>query len=427
MSHTTQERPLFSRRAIWFIFGFGGLTLVLTVLLMVFTDAREEVKSIDTDTYSMSAIGHVALHNVLEKHDIKVVRGRYRSHELMWKGDLLMVAEPHLMADDESNTLLVKKYREMLASSSNTMLVLPKRDGLRDRYDEDWIGASFMVHESDLRYVLLASGMDQVTVSRTYKDASDIQWSYAADMPQMAPTLKGTQLILPAEGVEPLIWSPYGILFARVKSDLSSRPVYVLSDPDVLANHGLHQGENSALMLALIQSRLASNSGDVVIDEVVHGHEKIPTFEQRLMRFPLLPMTVQFLVLILFLFWRLFLRFGPPLRYSRERAPGKAFMVQHTASLLNQGGHIGYTLERYVWMVLQDTAATLNAPSTMNQAELVSWLESMAKTRHVKFNLRQVVTQVHSISDGLERVNQAKALEIAMKVNRFSKDMIDES
>ena len=102
-------------------------------------------------------------------------------------------------------------------------------------------------------------------------------------------------------------------------------------------------------------------------------------------------------------------------------------MVQHTASLLNQGGHIGYTLERYVWMVLQDTAATLNAPSTMNQAELVSWLESMAKTRHVKFNLRQVVTQVHSISDGLERVNQAKALEIAMKVNRFSKDMIDES
>ena len=71
MSHTTQERPLFSRRAIWFIFGFGGLTLVLTVLLMVFTDAREEVKSIDTDTYSMSAIGHVALHNVLEKHDIK--------------------------------------------------------------------------------------------------------------------------------------------------------------------------------------------------------------------------------------------------------------------------------------------------------------------------------------------------------------------
>ena len=431
-SHSPQ-RPLFTRRALWFIFGLGGAMLALTVVLLWSADDVVEVSSIDTDSFSESAIGHKALVEMLEEQGFDVERGRYRSHEQVWRGDLLVLAEPHLMAGDRGNTELLKKYRHMIAANSGaTMLVLPKRDGVRHDTRPNWLGASFMMHASDITYVLLATGMKQVGVSRTGRSAASISW--LSSLPEVSTLQVATskvqdvQLILPGEGIEPLITSPYGILFARVESDLRDEPIYVLSDPDLIATHGLHRGENAVLVEALVREALPSRGGEVIFDEVIHGHEQIPPFEKRLFRFPLLPMTLQVGLLLVFLFWKLLCRFGPPLGSGRrEREAGKTFMIEHTAMLLEDGGHLGYTTERYIWMVLQDTARQLNAPARMSQDEMVSWLEKMARTRGLHSELRRIVTRTHNISDGLEVATRARALELARRVDRFRKDMTHES
>lgn len=426
-----EERPLFTRRALWFIFGVGGLMLALTVVLLWSSDG-EEVSSIDTDTFSISAIGHKALMHMLEEQGFDVTQSRYRSQEIVWRSDLLLLAEPHLMAGDHSNKQLLKKYRKMIAANSGaTLLVLPKRDGVKDRYHPEWLGASFMMHPSDIDYVLLATGMDHVKLSRTSRPASSIGWLSSVEgvsSLQMATSeIEDVQLILPAEGVEPLISSSYGVLLARVSSKLTDKPIYLLSDPDLIATHGLHRAENALVVEQIVRLAMPSKSGDLIIDEVIHGHEQIPPFEKRLFRFPLLPMTLQVGLLLVFLFWKLLCRFGPPLPFSREREAGKAFMIEHTAMLLKEGGHLGYTTERYVWMVLQDTARTLNAPPGMSQAEMVQWLEKMAQTRGIHTELRRIVTRTHNISDGLEVATNARALELAKRVDRFRKEMTHES
>lgn len=419
-------RPLFTRRALWLIFGGGLLSLVCALVLMWVTDPRDEVESIDTDTFSISAIGHMAFLEMLEAHDIDTMRGRYKSDERMGRGDLLVVAEPHLMLGDRDGGPLLKKYRTMLSRSSNTLLVLPKRDGLRDSFSREWLGAAFMVPEADVRYVLKASGVPGAQISRTRRPASDMTWSSPHDpyVLSFPPEMYDVQLLLPGPEIEPVITTPYGILLGRVKSKLSSEPIWVLSDPDLIATHGLHRGSNTPLAIAMVQQAMGSSRGDVIFDEVIHGHERIPSFEERLLQFPLLPATIQVCLLLFFLLWTFVLRFGPPLRVSQERAPGKAFVVNNTAELLTAGKHSAHTTERYIWMVLQDTARGLHAPSRQSQAELLGWLQTRADAHGIDINLRGLTDRAHGYADGVERARSVKLLELALSVDRFRREML---
>ncbi|MEC9442783.1 MAG: DUF4350 domain-containing protein [Myxococcota bacterium] len=421
-----ERRQPFKKPALVLIFGYGAVSLLFAVLLGWLTDPRADVKSIDTDTFSKSAIGHGALADLLDDQGYWTKISRWESGDEARFASLLILAEPHVMRGGDKE--LHKKMRATLAASPQTLLVLPKRDGLPsdNSWEEEWIGAVMHVPEYDVQLVL---DMAKITTTpkRVWKDASEVQWNASSTALGTTPNMPDMQLLRQSAKLEPLIWNEHGILFARVKDGGSSGgELYVLSDPDIIANHGLHEPENATLAINIIE-RARRARGRIVIDEVLHGHEQIPTLWQQLLRFPMVLGTAQVAILLFFILWAGVLRFGPARREEEVHRPGKRFFIDNTAELLTLGGHSTYMLERYVWMMLGEVAFKLNAPSHLEKTQLVVWLQQQADRKGVEIDLHKLTQTVMIMTVEEKRVRPQRLLVLARQTYRFHKAMIDES
>ena len=84
----------------------------------------------------------------------------------------------------------------------------------------------------------------------------------------------------------------------------------VLSDPDMLSNHGLAHAGNPTAALAML-SELDRDGGPVVIDETLHGYGREPSVYRSLFDFPMLLATLQVALTVGVLLWAGMARFGP--------------------------------------------------------------------------------------------------------------------
>lgn len=420
-----RRRAPFSRAALVILFTVGALSLLGAVALGWVTDPSKQVESVDTDTFSKSAIGHMALRELIdEAPGVRARVSRYKTHEELGWASALLLAEPHLMVNGDEE--LAGKMREMLRASPSTLLVLPKRDGLQDRFEEEWVGAVFFVPSYDVQLVLDTAKVNTQPL-RTWRPSDEMVWRAAAPALEHTPQMPDVQLMRPAAQLEPLISTDQGVLFARVKSGhAGGGELFVLSDPDILANHGLHRGENAALALAILSRVRGDRAGAIVIDEVLHGLRRIPTLYEQLLRFPLVLGTIQVALLLLFGVWAGLGRFGPPRRAPVGFAAGKEFFIDHTAELLTLGKHSGYSVERYLWMVLDDLTHQLNAPRNLSRPDRVAWLQSLATARGLEVDLDAMVRRAVIAANG-DRARPRQLVALALDIYRFRKDMIDES
>ena len=100
----------------------------------------------------------------------------------------------------------------------------------------------------------------------------------------IAPDLEAPIQLMHGDRLQPLIGDADGMLLGELTD--RNRKIWVLSDPDVISNHGLARAGNAALAVAMIK-RLRSGSGSVVFDETVHGFISEPASPLLLLfRFP---------------------------------------------------------------------------------------------------------------------------------------------
>jgi len=133
--------------------------------------------------------------------------------------------------------------------------------------------------------------------------------------------------------------------------------LFVLSDPDLIANHGLARGDNAGRALGLL-SRIPGAGQTVVVDETLHGFEQTPSLWRELFVFPLLSATLQGLLALLMLVWSGLGRFGAPMPTSSTHASGRALLIENTAALLGSAGHSAHSLARYLDVTIGDLAQT---------------------------------------------------------------------
>ena len=96
------------------------------------------------------------------------------------------------------------------------------------------------------------------------------------------------QLIKQSAHLEPLVTLGGDVLFGRVlpSDERSTSDVYVLSDPDLIATHGLVRGDNATLAVSIVE-RLRPGGGGVVFDETLHGGDVRPSLWREVFRPPL--------------------------------------------------------------------------------------------------------------------------------------------
>ena len=297
----------------------ASLSFITFIMANIFSDEIADVRSHSPDSFSPSAIGHKALRQTLEAMGIETA-ARRSFGKTPSDSDLLIVAEPDLDGLDYEE---LDTFRELIEDWPRVLLVLPKRDGYRSYENPLHNRRVRLKHGSEVVECLDAIG-SYAGVDR-FDSVTD--WRFSGER-FAEPTVPGDlQLLEVGSDPTPMIECDEGTLVGVISSGEYERGIcWVLSDPDVLANHGFHRGDNALLAIQLIEA-LRGADGRVVFEEVFHGHAITPSLFRSLFRMPLAYATAHGLLILIVVLVAGTVRFGSPLAVAIGYKAGKEALI----------------------------------------------------------------------------------------------------
>ena len=341
-------------------------------MLLTLKGSDQIDESVGANSFSRSAIGHRGFYELLQKLGYGASRDYRRGSEKLPGDGVLVLAEP--FADPQS-----LKELKQFQGAKTVLLVLPKWRAWQSWERKGWAGGAELVFESDVNSVLatVAKG----AIARLAKPAP-----FDTNMIGRAPAISGeTQLIVDSD-LEPIVSSADGVLLGEKRD--GQRRLFVLSDPDVIANQGVARGDN-AYFIAGLALLLRGADGRFVFNEAIHGETgdpraPPPDLLKLLTHFPYPLAALQLLLGLLLLLAATIGRFGAPQPAPKPLPAGKRSLIANTAQLLDYGGHRTAVLRRYVEVTIRDAARRLKAPKQLDDTALIQWLQRLGRARGVK-------------------------------------------
>lgn len=379
---------ILTRQAAALIVLIGGAAFCAVLVLLLLVDPTERTVT-KPSSYSRSAVGHAALANLLRETGYSVQVNRSRQGRGVADDDLLLILEPDLVR----NT--VADLQRLMESQHRVLVALPKwrqqETGLFPGLPRGWIEGATLLEENAAGRV--ARGV--VVPATIERPESAITWTDRLGLG--SPEIQRPQLIVYSVLRPLLASSDGGILVgeAPVEGRAASKAV-VLADPDLIANHGLHRGNNARLVLGLIERLLPSTDATIHFDESLHGFAIVPSLPRLLLSPPFLAATLLVLGAIAVLVWRAAVGFGN-YRPSSAGTPvfgsGHETLLRNAGRLLAAGDHAAYIADRYGIATLEEAARRLHGghqgprASKSKEAELRGILQGIASRRGVRTRL----------------------------------------
>lgn len=347
-----------------------GLSSIGAVVAGFYGDFLFRPHSVGSDAFSKSALGHLGFLEWLERagHSPFVVRS-FANRRTATKNPLI-VLEPS--ADDPAAELAIGS----LASRREPMLVVaPKWRGEVDPKTPMWIASVERITDVAINRV-----MDRCGVTARIETADGVQRFTHPDLGEPI-AIENAQWFATGE-IEPIVGGEQKILFGRLRSRPS---VFVLADPDVLANHGIDDPANRRL-LSFMFERMEWGDQPIVVDETIHG----ATFERDIwreaLRMPLLPLSLSVFATALFVVFAA-RRFLSPREELSVLGAGKRALIENTAGLYGDSMSADDLCRRYRTMVELDVAQHLRVPERMKPEERHALIQSRAAARGKPFDL----------------------------------------
>jgi hypothetical protein len=399
---------VFSRRLLIGWVGAAIATFALSLYFMGRPGEPGGTDAVGPSTYSHSAIGHAGIADVLQRLDVPVIKSRESSADKLGKDGVLVLAEPRPTAISEPALRALLDARAVL-------LVLPKWTGRASQQKPGWLATAEEKPPSQAQWVLnLVAGDGEVV-----REAQAPGWETNLLGPR--PQLETPVQLMRSGALRPIIASPAGILVGELNQ---KRTVWVLADPDVIANHGIAQAENAALALAIV-NRLRGRNGPVVFDETIHGFVAQPANPLALMfQFPFAVATVQVVVALALLLWATMARFGAPQSAPPALSAGRQGLLQNVAQLITFAGHGQVMVRRYVQETVRETAQQLHAPRGLTGQGLAAWLTRVGEARGVTVDCAAVIGEVEQLPDR-RRGDLAPLVRIARDIHRWRREIVD--
>ncbi|ARM91574.1 hypothetical protein RHEC894_PD00068 (plasmid) [Rhizobium sp. CIAT894] len=169
--------------------------------------------------------------------------------------------------------------------------------------------------------------------------------------------------------------------------------VYLLSDPDLLNNHGMALADNASFAVSLVTLlRGADETRPIYLDTAGEpldrekpvdegkSYERSATDLKRFFAYPLSVIWGTLLVVAAICFWRGAYRFGPPLSDTSGNIElSKTAAIDATARLLRLSGNDGRMAGQFVLHVLADKAQLLFGSGAGNQAGIARLFQRLAR------------------------------------------------
>lgn len=404
------KRPgeLFSSRTLLGIIAIGTAAFVGMIYLQMFGIDDPDFE-IGPSTYSSSALGHKALIETLRRLDVPVVVSRFATADKTGGGSLLVLAEPD--GSDTSEEML-----EEFGEQRHGLLVLPKWDGLRDRSKPRWVETMDTVPLDDVELVLKRAGADGM-VKR-------LSGTFTVEVPDLGGKIELTNpQIMIGAAVKPIVSLQGGVLIGE--SEFGAGEQWVLSDPDLISNHGIDQGDNAVVAVSMIEA-LRPGGGPVIFDETIHGLELRPNLMRAAFELPFSIVTLSAAVAIALAIWAGLVRFGRPDPSQRALQPGKVTLIRTTADLLRQGsrkGTVELVLTRYLKAQIADLVARLNGPRGLDENRQIAWLEDLAVARRLGARLRPLAAAIEATAKS-HSTDPGRALRLAADLHAWKQEFL---
>ena len=400
-----EERQAFAPKTVAWLIAVGLTAFGGAAYFAITGDDPGASKTSGANAFSYSAIGHKGLVETLRRLNVPVLVNR-GIERVAGPTSLLVVAEPPAAAVRDGRV-------PGLGAAGAVLWVLPKRRGPPAAAHPGWVEFVRPLARLEVERVLRHIVRDG-TVVRTSGPLFPKGGSF-----RLVPTLDAPQLMRSSR-LDPIVATEDGMLVGEFRR--GGRPIWILSDPDVLSNHGLGRGDNAVFVLKLIE-RLRPEGGTVIIDETAHGFAQRRSLWRSALRFPFVIATIQALAAVLVLTWAASARFGAPIPLAPALEPGKSGLIDNTAGLLQSGGHGPEILKRYLRATLRDVARRLHLPRNLDEAALVGLVDRIGRARGVSADYRRLRREAEATAEG-GGLHGLRLVQSARNLHRWKQEMI---
>lgn len=343
---------------------FFCLSFIFSLYLSFGSPQVTEDYKVGSSQKSVSAIGYNALYNfLLLDHKIVYPEARFAPR----RTGLLLLNEPNL------KNLSTVELSEFL-NANRILLILPKWEGKRSTKNKREIESVYLYNEDSLN-LLLGMVFDEGRLARLHEGK------------QLQPTIvycsknsfntKNFVLNLPHQFVQSseiasLIETPEGVLFGKIKG--RKNDLWILTDPDLLSNHGLDNNANAYLVKEIMDHVMGSDK-TIIFDQAIFGKKESENIINQLFRLPSSLITIFLLFFMVICFWAGIrpLEKGKTediaLKFNQQR------LIQNTAHLLSENEYSHFDIGmRYYRTLLRHAASSLYAPAGLAMEEMEIWL-----------------------------------------------------
>jgi hypothetical protein len=257
-----------------------------------------------------------------------------------------------------------------------TLIVLPKWRTLTDAMHPGWVRVTGLVYRQSPEGVLAPDVKLSVLRSKGHGEPLvNADATTPADVHFLAPAVVQT---MSGAGLQPVITTPGGgIVLGRI----GSRNLYVLSEPDLINNHGMGDQRQARSALALLDYLNSTDADGVLFDVTANGLGRSRSPLKLAFDAPFLAVTLTIFAAMLLAAWQALNRFGPVRRSERAIAFGKAALVDNSAALIRKAGREAHLGSRYVDVVRERAIALFRLPTTLDVQSLDERLELLNPDR----------------------------------------------
>ncbi len=369
------------------VFAFSAL-----LVLLAYAPDLKSGEDGEAHALSKSAVGFAGLAEALRLTGQPVVINRGTLHTSSRAG--LLIVTPPPSAD--------RKAIDALGFGGPILVVLPKWQALPDIKHRGWVakaplldGAAFI--KGSLGFQAGLRG--EAGVARPRLRARTAPFDTGAEL-SVGP-IDSFQTFR-APGWVPVIVDHSG---QTVLARAPDRPLFVLSDPDLLDTQGIKNLDTLATAVSIVRT-LKVGDGPVIFDVRLNGLGRERGVLRLLFDPPFLAVTLCLATAAALAGFQAFCRFGPVSSGERAIPMGKTALIDNTAALIRLAGREHRMGGRFADLTADLTARAVGAPRGLGGEALVGFLDRLGAARRQSETLSELGIQARMARtpDGLVTV-----------------------
>ncbi len=376
-----EQTSAFRPRTVALVVAIGIIGFIATLVLGAYAPDFRNSRNGGGHALSNAAIGYSGLVHLAEAtgRNPRIIRDTHQ-----WRNEDLLVATPGSGFVDISELVQVR-------SGKPTLLVLPKWSTIPDPDHLGWVreqsllpspnpgsifapNLTYHIGRHPGRGLALVTSADLPTTIRFTASHPLQVITGISGVPQQAG-----RPLEPPTPLDPLITDGAGGI---VLGKVGDKPLFVLTDPDLLNNAGMKDIHQSAAALSLLDWMNSTGATSIGFDVTLNGLGRSRSPLKLAFDPPFLAMTLALAAVILLVGIHALGRFGAPRQRQRAIAFGKTALVDNSAALVRKAGRAHQLGDRYAAAIRDQAVRVFGVPPRLKGDEIDAYLDGLGGRGH---------------------------------------------